>query len=643
MADEPRLARRSLRALAVLSALAGCAGASAQTLPASGEPAAVEPARLPPVEVKAYRIPVLLEDLSYSVELLPRSELHARQPLTVAEALRGVPGLHVDRLGGPGGVANVYMRGAEPNHTLVLIDGVRVNDPNDVRGGSYDLSSLTVHDVERIEVLRGAHSAAFGADAMGGVVNIVTTRGGQGRRASARAAAGGQGLRDIGAAASLGPLAIGASRLEDGASEGGSRLRVGTASASLAFAPSAAWSTRLGLRATSRRSEAFPESSGGIRLATLRELERRKVDEDLLSLDSDLRPERGPRWNLRLARFERMDEIESPGVAPGSGGFVPASRGSSRLVRDSAALSAAFEGLPAGAVATFGVEYQRERGRADTLIPVLAPAPSRYALSRRTRSAFGELRLQPMPPLLLVLSARRDEVSSLAAVTSRSAGVRYAWHDGATVLRANWSEGFKPPSFFALGSPLVGNPELEPETSRTVELGLDVDFSSALGLQTTLFRNRYAALIDFDPESFRLVNRDRVSNEGIELSVRWSALPALTIDAGYTHVRYDSATPLRNRPRQRGSIVAALRAGAATRLRASLVHVGGTRDFSVPVGDVMLQSYDRLDLSLVYEASPHVTLEAALDNALDERYESFVGFREPGARLRVGLSIATQP
>ncbi len=82
--------------------------------------------------------------------------------------------MHVDQVGGRGGTGSLYMRGADPNYTLVLVDGVRVNDPTNARGGSFDFSALDMADVERVEIARGPYSAVYGGDALAGVINIVT-------------------------------------------------------------------------------------------------------------------------------------------------------------------------------------------------------------------------------------------------------------------------------------------------------------------------------------------------------------------------------------------------------------------------------------------------------------------------------------
>ena len=140
------------------------------------ETAAGEEIAAPSVEVSAYRVPTLLSETSQGVSIVTREEIATRNPASTVELLRDVPGLYVDQVGGPGGVSNIYIRGSDPEQVLVLIDGVRVNDPTVSRGGSYDLSSVDPSDVERIEVIRGAGSAIYGADGMGGVINIVSRR-----------------------------------------------------------------------------------------------------------------------------------------------------------------------------------------------------------------------------------------------------------------------------------------------------------------------------------------------------------------------------------------------------------------------------------------------------------------------------------
>ena len=114
------------------------------------------------------------DDIAANVTVLKREDFDVEKPAKLADILRRVAGVHVDQVGGRGGTGSLYMRGADPNYTLVLVDGVRVNDPTNARGGSFDFSALDIADVERVEIARGPYSAVYGGDALAGVINIVT-------------------------------------------------------------------------------------------------------------------------------------------------------------------------------------------------------------------------------------------------------------------------------------------------------------------------------------------------------------------------------------------------------------------------------------------------------------------------------------
>ena len=117
------------------------------------------PATQPEIIVTGSRVATTEDNLAANVTVLKREDFDAEKPTKLADVLERVAGVHVDQVGGRGGTGSVYMRGADPNYTLVLVDGVRVNDPTNARGGSFDLSALDMADVERVEVARGPYSA----------------------------------------------------------------------------------------------------------------------------------------------------------------------------------------------------------------------------------------------------------------------------------------------------------------------------------------------------------------------------------------------------------------------------------------------------------------------------------------------------
>ncbi|MCG8359164.1 MAG: TonB-dependent receptor plug domain-containing protein, partial [Kiloniellales bacterium] len=128
--------------------------------------------QLPDTLVSASRVPVPVAAVGSAVTVITGEELERRQVRLVSDVLRDVPGLAVNRSGGPGTQTQVRIRGAEANQTLVVIDGVEVNDP--AGGSEFDFARLLASDIERIEILRGPQSALYGSDAIGGVINIVT-------------------------------------------------------------------------------------------------------------------------------------------------------------------------------------------------------------------------------------------------------------------------------------------------------------------------------------------------------------------------------------------------------------------------------------------------------------------------------------
>lgn len=122
-------------------------------------------AELPPLTVSGEPQPPELSAIG-------DGDLEAAPAPALGELLRLLPGVHVDRAGAAGGVASLYLRGADPNFTAVLVDGIRVNDPTNTRGGSVDFAAVTVDDFERAELLRGPASALYGADAQIGRAHV---------------------------------------------------------------------------------------------------------------------------------------------------------------------------------------------------------------------------------------------------------------------------------------------------------------------------------------------------------------------------------------------------------------------------------------------------------------------------------------
>jgi iron complex outermembrane receptor protein/vitamin B12 transporter len=245
--------------------------------------------------------------------------------------------------------------------------------------------------------------------------------------------------------------------------------------------------------------------------------------------------------------------------------------------------------------------------------------------------------LRPATGLRLDLAARYDDVrGGSSRFTARVGGSWQAGERGPTLF-ARWGEGYKLPSFYALGHPLIGNPELRPERSRNLEGGIEHRGRSGDFVRLTLFQNRFRDLVDFDPALFRLLNRGRVRAAGAEVEGRWSPRAGVQLSGALTWLDLDSPTPLRGRPRWQGAFGIAWQATAALELNATARFNGAFFDSSIPTALVRARGHEELDLGLRYRLSGALSVTAALRNLTDGRHEDAVGFPAPGRLARAAI------
>lgn len=647
-----RAARRAAPALARIGFATVLASAGAtQAQPTAERDAQGGGGRLEDVVVQAYRVPTLEREAVDSVTIVSREQIERHDLVHGPDLFRQVPGLQVDQLGGPGGISLPYIRGSDPNHVLVLIDGVRVNDPTNSRGGGFDLSGLDPSQIERVEVLRGAASSVYGADAMGGVINIVT-------RAATRnepsgevgVGAGGHDYRNwharVAGGVGLARFSLGASRLRDGSDSTGGAIDRKVFTGSARFALGASGGVDLDVRHGQRDSTSFPDDSGGLRLAVLRTLDHREASDTSWSVRAHRDFGELVTLSAALTRYQRAEDIDSPGVAPGvrSPIGLPAAVSRADFERDAALVNLVIH-QSGGSEFAAGFEYQREHG-ADRIVYTLfgTPLPADFDLRRNTRSAFAEYKWLASENLVLRAGLRHDNVDGIGSDTSPSAGLRYALRSTGGSIRASYSEGFKPPSFFALGLPpvLSGNPDLRAEHSKGASLGYEQPFADGAGkAAVTLFRTRYTDLVTFDNATNRLVNANTVDVRGAEFESSWKAADSLVLRAHFTRLitRVDDAgEPLRQRPGKRAGVQATWVPDDRWSLAWSTEYAGDIFDSSIPTGNLMLPTYLRSDAALVLRARKWLRLTFAIDNVFDKRNEWYVGFVAPGRRLRAELT-----
>jgi len=590
---------------------------------------------LPGVAITASRLPVSTAALGASTTRLDRDDIERIGPLTTADLLRGLPNLHVSH---SAGAAYVHLRGGDPNHTVILIDGIQVNDPTDVRGGAFDLGSIDPSEIERLEILRGGGSSAHGSDAMAGVIHIHTRE----RMAQPwlRAEGGGLGYSAIAAGASTtvagASLTAGLHERRGGQEVDGHKYQTRGGHLQAVFADIAGSSLRLTARLTDDDRASFPEGSGGT-LAILKELKTR----DGRQLQLGARASRAIGVDT-LDAWLAIARQQTDSVSPGADPFVsvPASRINGDFRRTTTGLSLRRSISSFRLITSAEIEVEEADNAGSIDLGQRQLTSTAFDLRRQAHSLALEV-MREEEGLNLHAAVRLDRGDDFSAEWSPRLGARYQSSSTGTTLALSWTQAFKQPSLYAIGNPVVGSADLASETSWTVDAGVTQSvMTGRLVVELNGFHTRYRELIDFDFDSLRLLNRSRVRSQGLELTA------VATLPAGLTLSSSGSLTstevkatkdPLLERPEW--IVDTALewksRHGHQARLRLSVVD--DIPSASLATGPRRLGGYARVDASGSIPLTDRVRFRVAVDNLFDTEYDHAVGVRAPGILPRVGL------
>jgi vitamin B12 transporter len=581
--------------------------------------------------------------LAQNVTVIDAKQIQELNPSRVEDILSQVGGVYVDSAGKTGGFSSLYMRAGENSHLLVMIDGVKVNDSTTTRGSAYDLSSIDVNQIERIEILRGPGSAIYGGEALAGVINIITRRrSGTGVQGSVYGGLGQENYSRAGGAVSMGDdalrgqLSLGTVR--DGKSTDDAYLRLNTFSGSLRFAPVNQFDGEVFAHHTERKSGAFPDDSGGPRLAVNREKTIRDANDTTYGVHLGWGELQSLRIQGQASVYERKERADNAAIDAGVRFPVPQFTSDSDFKRTSLQLTAAHN-WSATTSMVVGVERQNENGDL-TSAGIFGfggnPDVLTFSLDRSTDSIFAESRVEILPAVEVQVGLRHDKVEGLSGQTTPHLGLVWALA-GATTLKASYSEGFKPPSFFALGFPIGANPNLKPEQSKNTELTLvqrlGSDGSTA---QISVYQIDYKNLVDFDANTFTNVNRGKIVVKGIEpaLNLRLGSKVRAQVTATLLDIReQDGLPPLRNRPERRLTAFLVYDTSDRSALNAALNHTGRFLDRSNPTGDIEMPGFTTVDVGYTVRIAK-VLFKLSVDNVFNKHYEQFVGFPAQDRRFR---------
>jgi len=628
------------------SAFLAALGASLVTFPVF---AASNEESLDQIIVTGARAPISAGDVGSAVTIITSDDIERRQVRYVSDLLRSVPGFAVSHTGVVGTQTQVRVRGSEANHVLVLIDGVRANDP--ATGDEFRWEYLSTANIERIEIVRGAQSALWGSDAIGGVVHIITRAGAESQGFNAYLEGGSEntinGALNGGFGGDNWSIGLGVEQLS---TDGSNISRTGdekddsdisTASLNARFRPIGNVAIRFGLRAV----DAYSQFDA--------------VDFFATGLPSDSDVATNSRQNYALFGITLGTDTSRVRHHLNANFF---DSDNEDLVDGAEVSSAAADRL------TFA--YQADIGLGDNLLS-LGLEHAETSFEQRGAVGFGDpnqdqemdvtsaiadFQGRVTDAVTYLVSLRFDDNSDFDdSLTGR---VSLVWDvSDQTTLRTNIGTGQKTPTFTErfgyFPGQFIGNPELKPERSLSYDVGLDQRVGDSVTFQLSLFKQDIEDEIDgfvFDPATFLFTadNLETTSKRsGAELGARWDMTDRFGLNMTYTYSdTTENGTRELRRPSHSGSLQADYGFLDSRGRIALAADYGGTRrdaffpPWPNPMEVVSLDNYWLIDLTAQFNASDSTKLFVRAKNLLDTEYEQVYGYRTPGRAAYAGVQVS---
>ena len=606
--------------------------------------------------------PILVTGSAHPTRLHRSTQSHTIVDITnsplqlnrLTSILQQVPGVHLDAMGGRGGMSSIYLRGADPNFTLIMLNGIPLNDSTDQRGGSVDLSTIPIDQITRVEIVRGPLSAFYGSEAMAGAINLITTTASQeteirmlmeGGRFDSR-----KGLIQGGGTVGpfLGNLSFShSSNVAQVEKDAFSQHALGW---NLDIDAGALWDVQLTGQYANSSVQSFPEGSGGPTFALLRETEQRDTQTFVTGLTASLQAPDEWQHQIFLSLSRRSQDIDNPGVLSSPSFFrIPPTDFHTEYHRYLGRLTETWVITPQWTF-SFGGHITHERGNRDGTQDLSSfggrsDEPLDFSLDRTFGGSFVELTTKAWETLTLNTGARLDLTQQTQPRISPRVSARYQLLPFLN-LRGTYGQGFKLPGLASLEDPLIGNPALKPETSTGWDLGLEFhtpqkEFRTSI----TYFHNRFRGLVDLDPVlltqgQFQLTNLHSAITKGWELSFQLSPKAPISFQGNLTYLItriIETGDELRNRPKWRGGLSMLVQLSPTISLSSRITILSSRLDFQIPTQTTRVEGYSKADATITYRPAPDWRWYVALENLTNATYEDFRGFPAPPLTFRLGI------
>lgn len=637
-----------------------------------------QPLETPDVIVSATKTEIPAKQVTSAVEVITGEELERRKIRTVIDGLRLAQGVFATSSGGPGTEATVKMRGAFARHTLVLIDGVIVNSPTD---GAYNFANLTAENIDRIEILRGAQSMLYGSDAIGGVINIYTKKGvgkpavgtfmEYGSFATFREGghlSGAKGPFDFSASISRWDTSsfsavnyrrgaferdgfhnwqasgkLGASLPNDGRVEFNFRWYDSRTSFD-GFADSGAPADVFGARSTNRNlilngTWVQPLTSWWTSKLTLSQ-----ANERLLAESGTVGFNLNTRQLITANPASCFPDFDTC--------FTPFSS-------DLEILNRRLEwqnDFRIGEVLLLTAGYQLRREEGDSVGFFGGANPERVLSSN---AGFAQAQVNLWDRLFLTAGGRHDSYNTFEDATTYRVTGGYSIKETGTKFRGSYATGFKAPTMNDLFFQGFGNPNLKPEKSLSMDLGIEQSlFEERLHLSAGYFWNRFQNLIQFASGGtlcpaasfgFCPINVADAKTQGWEFAFKLNVFKGFDLRGQYTYTltrAFDSSTlqlggdkRLPRWPVDQATVGVTYQPIDALRLNVDYRFVGARNNNLGNTASQVLGVFNLVNLSASYDITKNWQAYVRVDNLFDEKYEEILFFGTPTRSVFGGVRI----
>jgi len=624
--------------------------AALNVLPAFADDA---PRSIEEVVVTATRSPQPLYRVGSSITVISKEAIESSQAVVVSDLLTQTPGVSFSRNGGVGGATAIRIRGAETDQTTVLIDGVKLNDPSSP-GGGYNFADLLAGDIERIEILRGAQSTLWGSQAIGGVVNIITTtpvsafeasadgEGGSRATGYGRLGAGGAAERFTWRLAGGYYVTDGISTFDGGAEQDGYQNAMLSGRVGVAVTQEISVDLRGFYLHSHAQLDGFPPPLYGF--ADTAEFNKTTEFVGYAGVNVDLL-EGAFKNRVAYAYTDIARDSFNPDQPVTTSTFLSVGRNKRLEYQGTLAIAGGWE-------AVFGAE--RETSALRTSAPnEFDPTPAEDVAGATTTSGYGQVQAEVIPGLTLTGGLRYDDHDTFGSRVLGQAAAAWSLNDGDTVLRASFAQGFKSPTLYQLYSDF-GNLALMPEKANTWDAGIEQHaLGGALVVSAIGFYRKTVNQIDFVscPNANPICTTgtfgfyDNIASaraQGLELAGSLS-VRELVLEANYTltdtkntsAANVNRGNDLARRPKHAANASATYQWPFDISTGVALRYVG--RAFDNAGNSFVLQDFTLVDLRAAWKVNETVEVYGRVENIFDKAHQTARDYGSTGRGAFAGV------